>query len=158
MSKSIVIYFTWSGRTGEMAKTIAALTGAAIQEVLPEMPYAQNYNAVVDQGKKEISAGFHPPIKKLDLDLSQYDIIFIGTPIWWGTMAPPITTFLNENDLGGKTVAPFTSHGGGGKGHSDRDFAKLCSGAKILDMYTAYEGGGRSTEKEISAWIKKNGL
>ena len=53
-----VIYFTWSGRTGEMAKIISRLTGASIQEILPETPYALNYNAVVNQGKKEISAKF----------------------------------------------------------------------------------------------------
>ena len=58
----------------------------------------------------------------------------------------------------GKTVMPFSTHGGGGKGHSDRDIAKLCPNAKVLDMYTAYEGGGRSAKKEITAWIKKNGL
>ncbi len=99
-----VIYFTWSGRTGEMARIISRLTGASIQEILPETPYALNYNAVVNQGKKEISAKFQPPIKKLDLDLSQYDVFFIGTPIWWGTMAPPITTFLKKMIFVGRFV------------------------------------------------------
>lgn len=158
MSKSIVIFYTWAGHTKEMVKIIAAQTDADILEVLPVTPYSTNYGTVVDQAKKEINAGFHPPIKKMDYDLSAYDVVYIGTPIWWGTMAPPIATFLSENDLSGKTVMPFSTHGGGGKGHSDKDIAKLCPNATVLDMYTAYEGGGRSAEKEITAWIKKSGL
>lgn len=73
-------------------------------------------------------------------------------------MAPPIAMFLSENDLSGKTVMPFSTHGGDSKGHSDRDIAKLCPNAKVLDMYNAHEGSGRSAEKEIAAWIKKNRL
>ena len=155
MSKSVVVYYTWAGHTREMAKIIAAQMGADIQEVLPKIPYATNYSAVVDQAKKEINAGGRPPIKKMDFDLSKYDVICIGSPIWWGTIAPPIATFLSENDFNGKTVMPFTTHGGGGKGHSDNDIAKLCPNAKTMDMYTAYEGGGPSAEKEIALWIKK---
>ncbi|WP_081410954.1 flavodoxin [Desulfotruncus alcoholivorax] len=93
MSNSIVVYYTWAGHTREMAKIIAAQIGADVREVLPETPYTTNYSAVVEQAKKEINAGFRPPIKKLDLDLSKYDVVYIGTPIWWGTMAPPIATF-----------------------------------------------------------------
>lgn len=158
MSKNVVVYYTWAGHTRGMAKIIAAQTGADIQEVLPETPYTTNYSTVVDQAKEEINAGFHPAIKKLDVDLGKYDVVYIGTPIWWGTMASPIATFLSENDLSGKTVMPFTTHGGGGKGHSDKDIANLCPNSKVLEMYTAYEGGGSAAEKEIAAWIGKNKL
>jgi flavodoxin len=158
MNKSIVVYYTLSGRAKRMAEIIASQTGADMLEVLPETPYTQNYNMVAAQAKDEIRREYHPPFQKAKCDLSLYDVIYIGTPIWWGTMAPPIATFLSENDFSGKTIMPFTTHGGGGKGHLDRDIAKMCSGVKVMDMYTAYEGGGRSAEGEIAAWIKLNNL
>lgn len=71
-------------------------------------------------------------------------------------MAPPLAAFLNKNDFSGKTVMPFSTHGGGGKGHSDRDIEKMCVGANVKAMYTAYEGGGAVAEKEMAAWIKNN--
>lgn len=56
------------------------------------------------------------------------------------------------------SIMPFSTHGGGGKGHRDRDIAKLCPGAQVMEMYTAYEGEGDAAEKEISGWIQKNNL
>ncbi len=158
MSNSIVVYYTWSGNTRKIAKIIASLVGADIQEILPETPYTKNYNKAVEQAKKEIREGFHPPIKKMDLDLSKYDVVYIGTPIWWSTIAPPVATFLSKNDFSGKTIMPFSTHGGGGKGQADKDIAKLCPKAKVLDMYTTYQDGRNSAKEEVAAWIKKNRL
>lgn len=151
MQKSIVIFYIWAGHTRKMAEVIAKQTGADLLEIKPKIPYTQDYNAVVSQAKKEIMEGYLPPIEKIDHDLSKYDTIYIGTPIWWGTLAPPLTTFLKEQDFSGKIILPFSTHGGGGKGHSDKDIAQICTGAKTLNMYTGYEGG---TEKEITAWIQ----
>ena len=89
MKKSIVIYYTWSGRTKGMAATIASLTGADVLEILPATPYAQDYNAVVKQAKQEIRQGLRPPIRETGCDLRGYDVVYLGTPIWWGTMARP---------------------------------------------------------------------
>lgn len=156
MNKSIVVYYTWSGKTRKMAEIIAAQTGAGIVEIIPQTPYTNNYNAVVAQAKAEIQKGYLPPIQRVECDLSQYKYVYVGTPIWWGTMAPPVATFLSENNFDGKIIMPFTTHGGGGKGHSDRDIAKMCKGATVADMFSVHEGGGKSAEKELAAWIKKN--
>lgn len=156
MSKGVVVYYTWAGHTRKMAEIIAAQTGADVLEIAPEQPYTQNYNTVVKQAQQEIREGHRPPIRDAKRDLSAYDVVYVGTPIWWGTMAPPVATFLSANDLSGKTIMPFTTHGGGGKGHSDRDIAKMCPNAKVMAMYAAYEGGGRAAEIEIAAWIGKN--
>lgn len=156
MNKSIVVYYTWAGHTRKIAAIIAAQLGAELHEVLPDTPYTQNYNALLDQAKNEIREGFHPPINKFNLNINDYDVVFVGTPIWWGTMAPPIASFLSENDLSGKIVMPFSTHGGGGKGYSGRDIAKLSRDAKVCEMYTNYGGSNHSTETEIAAWIKKN--
>lgn len=156
--KGVILYYTWSGRTQQMANIISRQTGAKLQEIRPEVPYSENYHTVVSDAKKEIREGARPAVQKLACDLSEYDVIYVGTPIWWGTMAPPVATVLSENDLSEKTMMPFTTHGGGGKGHSDRDIAKLCPHSKVMDMYTAYEGGGKAAEREIAAWIQQNGL
>lgn len=154
--KSVILFYTWSGQTKKMAEIIAKKTGADILEIKASTPYSQTYDAVVKQAKDEIRKGFLPEINDTDCDLSRYDVIYIGTPIWWGTMAPPLATFLNSHDFSGKIVMPFSTHGGGGKGHSDRDIAKLCAGAEVKEMYIAYEGGGNKAEKEISRWIADN--
>ena len=156
MGKSIVVFYTWSGHTRKMAEIIAKLTGADLLEVEPKTPYPQNYNTVVNQAKEEIKKGYLPEIKPTACDLTQYDVVYMGTPIWWGTMAPPLATFLNTHNFSGKTILPFSTHGGGGKGHSDRDIKNFCAGANVKSMYTAYEGGGKNAEKEIAAWIQNN--
>lgn len=139
-----------------MAEIIASQTGADLLEIEPVMPYVQNYDLVVKQAKQEIQQEYLPEIKNTECDLRQYDVIYVGTPVWWGTMAPPLAAFLNTYDFGGKKVMPFCTHGGGGKGHSDRDIEKLCAGAEVRNMYVAYEGGGSKAEKEIAAWIAEN--
>lgn len=150
---SIVLFFTWSGQTRKMAEIIARKTGADQWEIKPAAPYSQEYDSVVKQAKDEIRKGSLPEIHDIKCDLRRYDVIYIGTPIWWGTMAPPLASFLNAHDFSGKIVMPFCSHGGGGKGHSDRDIAKRCAGAEVREMYSAYEGGGDQAEQEISRWI-----
>ncbi|MDO4573111.1 MAG: flavodoxin [Clostridia bacterium] len=156
MTRSIIVYYTWSGRTREMAERIAARTGADIWEILPETPYTQDYNAAVRQAKKEIREGYCPALRQPLPSLEAYDTVYVGTPIWWGTMAPPVAAFLKQCDWSGKTVMPFSTHGGGGKGRADRDIARLCPGAQVMDMYTAYEGGGKAADREIAAWLGRN--
>ncbi|MGI6028319.1 MAG: flavodoxin [Candidatus Heteroscillospira sp.] len=155
MGKSIVMFYTWSGHTRKMAEIIAGLTGADLLEIEPVTPYSKSYNAVVNQAKNEIKTGYLPAIKPAEIDLSLYDVVYIGTPIWWGTMAPPLAACLSSRNFVGKTVMPFSTHGGGGKGHADRDMEKLCAGASIKPMYTAYEGGA-AAEKEMAEWIQNN--
>lgn len=156
--KSIVFFYSWAGHTEEMAGIIASKAGADIREIKPKTQYPKDYNKVVAQAKAEINKGFMPPIEKVNCELSVYDIIYIGTPIWWGTMAPPLAAFLHENDFSGKIIMPFSTHGGGGKGSSDSDIAKMCSGATVKDMHTTYEGGGRKADAEISAWLSNADL
>ena len=154
--KSMVVYYTWSGRTRAMAELIAAQTGAELLEIQPEIPYTSDYHAVVEQVKKEIREAAPCPIRAAACDPAQYDVFYLGTPIWWGTLATPLATFLREKNLAGKIVMPFSTHGGGGKGHADRDIQKLCAGADVRRMYTAYEGGGSKAADEIAAWIGEN--
>lgn len=157
MSKNIVVYYSWAGHTRKMAEMIANMTNSDILKIKPVTPYSQNYNAVVNQAKAEIREGFLPPIEVEQIDISEYDIVFIGSPNWWSTMAPPVAMFLNQNKLTGKIIMPFASHGGGGKGHIDKDIANLCPNSKTMEIYAAYEGGN-ADKNEIQQWLSKNGI
>lgn len=158
MNKSLVVYYTWSGHTKRMAELIASKTNADILELKPELPYSNNYNTVVDQAKMEIRKGYMPPLQKFNIDLNVYNVIFVGTPNWWSTMAPPLATFLSQNNFNSKIIVPFASHGGGGKGHIEKNIISLCPNSKVLGIWAAYEGGNSGTDKEIHEWLRENSL
>ena len=130
--KVLVAYFSHSGNTREVARQISEATGGDLFEIVPATPYPTEYRAVVDQGKKEIEAGVRPALKNPVGDLSQYDVIFVGSPCWWSTVAPPVATFLADCDWAGKTVVPFMTHEGSRMGRSEEDIRKLCAGATLL--------------------------
>ncbi|HEY8541015.1 MAG TPA: flavodoxin, partial [Pseudothermotoga sp.] len=107
--KSLVVYYSWSGNTQKIARLIQELTDGDIVELIPETPYPSSYNATLEQAKKEIQANYKPPLKTKIDNIEDYEIIFVGSPNWWGTMAPPAATFLSQYDLSGKKIAPFIS-------------------------------------------------
>ena len=95
----LVVYFSHSGNTYKIANLIHQEVGGTIHEIQPEVPYPNSYNAVVDQAKKEIQAGYKPALQSTLDRIESYDTIFVGSPNWWSTIAPPVATFLSEYDL-----------------------------------------------------------
>ena len=135
--KVAVVCFSWSpdGNTRFAAENIAAKAGAKLFEIKAEKPYSTNYRACCDEAKPECYGKQLRPILPIDgLDLAQYDVIFVGTPNWWGTMAPPVRTFLTRNAsaLKGKTVCVFQTNGGGGMQRCEKEFAELVPNSKVL--------------------------
>ncbi len=134
--KILVIYFSRSGNTRYAAETFAKTCGGArLVEIKPAKPYAPDYGDCCDEAKPECRAGTLRPIQKIDgLDLTAYDVVLVGTPNWWGTMAPPVRTWVSENAalLKTKAVCLFQTHGGGGIQNCGRDFAALVEGANVL--------------------------
>ncbi len=149
--KVLVAYYSYSGNTTKVAEKIKKLTGGDIFEIVPETAYSSNYNTVVSQAQKEKAENFKPKLKKTT-DITKYDVIFIGTPVWWYTMASPVRTFVAENNFDGKIISPFCTHGGGGASQTYSDIQKLAQKAKVTTGYTSYEK--TATDEEISAWIK----
>ena len=132
-----VVYFSWSpsGNTRFAAETIARKTDGRLFEIKAKTPYAADYKGCCDEAKPECYGKQLRPILPVEgLDLAHYDVIFVGTPNWWGTMAPPVRTFLTENAtaLRGKVVCLFQTNGGGGMQRCAEEFSKLLPGAKIL--------------------------
>jgi len=133
--KCMVVYFSWSGNTRFAAETIAKKTDATIFEIKAETPYNSNFNKCCDEAKPECYGKTLRPIKAIEgLDLSKYETVFVGSPNWWGTLAPPVRTWLTQNGtaLKGKTMCLFQTHGGGGMQSLGRDFAALLSESKVL--------------------------
>lgn len=158
MSKRIlVVYYSHSGNTKKIARLIGEETGGELLEVTPEEPYPVSYNEVVAQAKREIQKGFRSPLKNGVIDAASYDVIFVGSPNWWSTIAPPIAAFLTDNELSGKVVLPFCTHGGGGGGNVAKDVAKLCARSVVGPSLALYNDGGVSAKSEIAAWLQSQG-
>ena len=154
----LVAYYSHSGNTCKIATLIHQAVGGTLHEIQPEVPYPKSYNAVLDRAKQEIKAGYHPPLQPTPDLVTSCDIIFVGTPNWWSTIAPPIATFLSEHDLSGKTIIPFCTHGGGGLGRIDKEIRKLCPHAAFLTSFKIYGSGGQQAESEVSAWLHRLGM
>ena len=126
MKKMLVVYYSWSnGNTKRIAEQLTNGTGADIARIETTEPYSGSHEDVVEQGKREVEAGFMPRINPISVNLADYDVIAIGTPTWWYTMAPAVLTFLTVNDFTGKTVIPFMTADNG------HDIIKILSDAGI---------------------------
>jgi len=150
----LIVYFSRSGNTRQIASFIQQEVGGTLYELEPVTAYPPAYNAVVEQAKREIRAGYRPPLRSTLDNIEAYATLFIGTPNWWDTLAPPVATFLSEHDFSGKTIAPFCTHGGGGAGKIPQDLARLCPGAMVLDILALYGSGGNNAREEVSAWLR----
>lgn len=157
-NRVLIAYLTHSGNTRRLADGIHKEVDGTTFEIEPETAYPKAYNAVVEQAKKEIQAGYHPALKTDIEDMVRYDTILVGSPNWWGTVAPPVSTFLASHDWAGKTVVPFCTHGGGGQENVLRDISKQCPGATVLDGFEVYGRGSGNMQAQISAWLHKIGL
>ena len=104
----LVAYFSWSGNTEEMAAYIAEQTGGDLLEIQPATPYPTDYDACGEVALAERDSNARPAIANLPATLDEYDVIFIGYPIWWHTAPMIVGTFLESYDLEGKAVYPFT--------------------------------------------------
>lgn len=104
----------------------------------------------------EVESGFMPKIQLLNIDLTEYDTVILGAPVWWYTFAPAMNTFLHDTDLSGKTVYPFATNGGW-LGHTSQDFVKECPGAQVMQGCNIRFNEDKllTPESDIMTWIKK---
>ncbi len=154
-SKILIAYYSWSGNTKEVAEAIQEKTGGTLFRIETVQSYPEEYRATTEQAKKEINDHFHPELKTKVADISQYDVIFLGSPNWWGTIAPAVSTFLASYNLKGKKVIPFITHGGGGVQNTIKDMTAQCSGCDVVaDGWVGYS----SRTFGIGGWLKDVGF
>ncbi|MGN1089980.1 MAG: flavodoxin [Huintestinicola sp.] len=155
-SKALVVYFSCTGNTKAVAERIAELTSADLYEIVPEIPYTEedlNYNDDSCRANKEMNdASARPAIGSDAVDISDYDMVYIGYPIWWGTMPRIINTFLDTYDLSGKTVMPFCTSGSSGISASVSDIRAEEPDADVRDGLRASD----SSDSSIDEWLSRN--
>ncbi len=157
-TKALVVYYSWGGNTRVVAEKIKTQLGADIVEIVPETAYPTDYSECVAQARKETKADFRPAIKTKVENMKDYDVILVGTPNWCSTIAPPLATFLMENNFEGKTVALFVTHGGGGLSRCETDMRKLAGNAKFLKSGVFAGSSVASSDDDIAKWLKEISL
>ena len=168
-SKAIVIFFSHAGEnysvgnievgnTKIVADYISEITGADQFEVVAVKSYDMPYNKLIDVAKKEQQAGEKPAFKgKID-NLADYDIVFVGTPIWWGTFPQVMFTFFDKYDLNGKKVYPFSTHEGSGLGSIVRDLRRIYPKADIQKGFAIYGHQVRTGKDKVIKWLSGIGF
>ena len=150
------------GNTEIMAEYLAEMTGADLFEITTANPYPDDYASMLKRAQEELDADARPELAGELPDLSAYDTVFIGYPIWHGATPRPVLSFLEHYDLTGKTVIPFNTHEGSGQSGTAREIEAASSGAQLLQGLAvqgrvAQEDEDR-TRKLLADWLKSLGL
>ena len=165
MSKSIVIYFSHAGdnysvgnvevgNTKIVADYISEIAGADQFEIVTHKYDGMAYTPLINLAKEEANNGELPPYEGDAPDLSQYDIVFIGGPVWWGTYPQVMFTLFKDINLDGKTVIPFTTHEGSGLASCVSDVKKAFPKAKVTGEFSIYGHEVRSGRARVEKWLK----
>ena len=165
MSKSIVIFFSHAGdnysvgvidtgNTKIVADYISEITGADQYEIVTHKYDGMAYTPLINLAQEEANKGELPPYEGAAPDLSQYDTVFIGGPVWWGTYPQVMFTLFKDIDLSGKTVIPFTTHEGSGLASCASDVRKAFPKAKVTGEFSIYGHEVRSGKAKVEKWLK----
>jgi flavodoxin len=155
--KQLVLYFSETGTTKTVAQELQKQLGADIEEIEAVVPYSGNFQETIQRGQREIQNGEMPAIKPLKKKMADYDIIFLGYPIWFGTYANPIITLVKEQDFAGKTIVPFCTFGSGGLNTSSDALKKALPKATIKKGYGVRTARVNAAAKELDRFLKENG-
>ena len=155
--KILVLYYSQTSNTKAVAEEIARQLGADIEEIVPIKPYDGDFQATIERGKQEMEQGSLPEIQPITSDINNYDVVFIGYPVWFGTYAPPIAALLDKTDLSGKKIVPFCTFGSGGLESSANDLKNVQPHAEILSGYGVRAARLEAAPAEIDQFLKANG-
>ena len=169
----LVVYFSHAGEnynvgvieegnTAKMGRIIAEQLGADVFELVPVVPYPEDYDSCLDVATEEQRTDARPEYEGGIENWEQYDTVFIGYPIWWGEIPNIVYTFMEAYDFSGKTVIPFNTHEGSGQAHSQRDIEGLLTSATVLKGLavrgTKAQNDADGTGTDVANWLKQIGL
>lgn len=155
--KKLVLYYSETGTTKTVAQELQKQLGADIESIEPVTPYSGNFQETIQRGQREMQSGETPELKPLKSKMADYDVIFIGYPIWFGTYANPIITLVKVQDFAGKTVVPFCTFGSGGLNTSSDALKKALPKANIVQGYGVRTARVAAAAKELDRFLKENG-
>jgi flavodoxin len=156
--KALVLYYSQTSNTKVVAEEIASKLDAEIEEIVATEPYDGDFHATIERCMKEREEGIIPEIQPIKADLSQFDIIFLGYPVWFGTYAPPVNAFLSQTDLSGKKIVPFCTFGSGGLESSVKDLTEKQPNAEILPGYGVRAARLEAVPVEVDRFLKAGGF
>jgi len=154
MNNTLIVYYSLFKLTENLALEIAEQTAGTLRELIPDTNYSFDYNTAAKEVRNQISRGFCPKLISGNETIDDYQTIFIGSPNWFKTFAPPVMSFLRQHDFTGKIIIPFCTHGGGGFGQIENDIAKECSKSTILPGIAV---NGTVLSEEVTNWLKTIG-
>ncbi|MBB2147472.1 flavodoxin [Pedobacter gandavensis] len=169
--KVLIVYLSRTKNTKALAELIHQKVAGDLVSLELVTPYPEHYQTTVDQVANENATGILPPLKTKIDSIEKYDVVFLGFPTWGMQLPPPMKSFLNQYDLGGKTVIPFNTNAGYGIGSSFETVKQLCPNSKILEGFSTKGGKERDgilfvmegnkekqVQAELQSWLKKIGL
>lgn len=151
--KALVVYFSWSGNTENVAESIADQTGADIFKIVPAEPYTDDYDELLDIAAKEKQDGARPEIADSIENLGQYDVIYVGFPNWWGDMPMILYTFFDSYDLSGKIIAPFCTSGGSGLSDTVNSIKELEPEAEVIEGLHIGSSASSEPDSAVEEWL-----
>ena len=155
---TLVVYFSNSGNTEILANFIHNYVGGDIVALEPTVAYPEDYNDLLDVAQEEQQSDARPEFNDLNIDIEDYDTIFIGYPNWWGDMPMIIYTFFDTYDLSGKTIAPFNTSGGSGLSRTVGTIRELEPDATVTDGFTVLSDNVDNAMSDVEEWIDSLGL
>lgn len=157
MNNKLIVYFSYTGNTKKIANKIQEKLKCDIAEITMVIPYSKDYDTVVNDNHNSEASNYLPEINPLNIDLSKYNTIILGTPTWWYRPAPAIRTFLSKNDLSGKTIIPFSTNAGW-LGRTFTEIKKLCPNSTVINEknieFESYTSNLNTPLSEIEKWIE----
>ena len=167
--KALVVFFSHAGEnysvgnikvgnTKIVADYISELTGADQFEIVTHKYDGMAYKPLCDLAQEEQYADARPAFEGKLENLDQYDVIFVGSPVWWGTWPQVMFTFFDTYDLNGKTLYPFTTHEGSGLGNCVSDLRKAYPNADVKKGFSLYGHEVRTNKAKVENWMKGLGL
>ena len=156
MSKALVAFFSASGVTKKLATNLAGAIGADLFEIIPEKPYSKLdlmwMNPLSRSSVEMKNRSCRPAIGSKVEDISQYDVVFLGFPVWWYREPSIIDTFAESYDFAGKTIVPFATSGSSGIGESGKNIGELAKGANV-DAGLRFKAN--ASADELRSWAEK---
>lgn len=154
VKKTLVVYYAYSENTRRLAGMVHEKVGGDILEIQPQELYSDDYSLAYAQGRREVEERIKPKLKNSFDNIFEYGTIYVGSPIWFGTIAPPVASFLYTQRLAGKTIIPFFTYDGSDIGQGLEDTAKLSPNANIAKGFAVKRTEVDNSEAVINEWLK----